>query len=106
MVIEDTNDYQTAPALQVYSTDLEPTPLYVFKIIPDADKMVLQDEMIFITDTVSRRRLTMVSTFFSSSSKIDGTVVSGHNMNLIFLLLDHFLLLYDKSLKELSGVTI
>ncbi|XP_045605152.1 uncharacterized protein ca isoform X2 [Procambarus clarkii] len=60
--------------LMVYSTDLEPTPLYVFKIIPDADKVVLQDEMIFLSDTVSRRRITMVSTFFSSSSKIDGTI--------------------------------
>lgn len=66
-------------ALMVYSTDLEPTPLYVFKIIPDADKIVLQDEMIFLSDTVSHRKLTMVSTFFSSSSKIDGTIDSKVN---------------------------
>ncbi|XP_042235207.1 uncharacterized protein LOC121874922 isoform X2 [Homarus americanus] len=65
--------------LMVYSTDLEPTPLYVFKIIPDADKVVLQDEMIFLSDTESNRKITMVSTFFSSSSKIDGTIDSKIN---------------------------
>ncbi|XP_053656364.1 uncharacterized protein ca isoform X2 [Cherax quadricarinatus] len=65
--------------LMVYSTDLEPTPLYVFKIIPNADKVVLQDEMIFLSDTESCQKITMVSTFFSSSSKIDGTIDSKIN---------------------------
>ncbi|XP_066977606.1 uncharacterized protein ca isoform X2 [Macrobrachium rosenbergii] len=65
--------------LMVYSTDLEPTPLYVFKIIPDVEKVVLQDEMIFLSDSISRRRITIISTFFSSSKKIDGTAGSKVN---------------------------
>ncbi|KAK7086446.1 hypothetical protein SK128_020334, partial [Halocaridina rubra] len=63
----------------VYSTDLESTPLYVFKIIPDAEKVVLQDEMIFLSDSVSKRKITIISTFFSSSTKIDGSVESKVN---------------------------
>ncbi|XP_069977308.1 uncharacterized protein ca isoform X2 [Penaeus vannamei] len=65
--------------LMIYSTDLEPTPLFVFKIIPDAEKIILQDEMIFLSDATSRRKLTIISTFFSSSSKIDGTIDSKVN---------------------------
>ncbi|MPC11191.1 Ultraviolet-B receptor UVR8 [Portunus trituberculatus] len=60
--------------LMVYSTDLDQTPLYVFKVVPDVDKAVLQDEVIFLTSTQAPNRLTMVSTFFSSSSNIDGSI--------------------------------
>ncbi|CAL4106537.1 unnamed protein product, partial [Meganyctiphanes norvegica] len=63
----------------VYSTDLETTPLYVFKIVPNIDKIVLHDEMIFLTDAVERRKITIVSTFFSSSSKLDGSLDSKVN---------------------------
>ncbi|XP_076055438.1 RCC1 and BTB domain containing protein claret isoform X3 [Oratosquilla oratoria] len=66
-------------SLMVYSTDLEPTPLYVFKLPTNAGHIVLQDEIIFVSDASSKHKVTIVSTFFAASSKIDGQIDSRIN---------------------------
>ncbi|RXG50709.1 Ultraviolet-B receptor UVR8 [Armadillidium vulgare] len=66
--------YKPNSCLMVYSPDLESTPLYVYKLPEDTEQVILNEEIIYALRKGPTPLITVVSTFYSASNKIDGEI--------------------------------
>lgn len=60
----------------MYSTDLENAPLYVYKLPEDTEQIVLHEEIIYVLRKTDPPKISVISTFYAASTKIDGEIVS------------------------------